>query len=167
MKYMGRVVIRMALLVVGAVGVALIWNAFSPWGIPLKGQWDERVGVVTPTPSDESAGRILQTVEAAHLLWEEGAVFLDARYPSSYAQSHIKGAVSFSVYDFDTLFFDFMDRYPPETPFVIYCSGRLCDESHRLAEMLTQEGYTSLRVFADGIPAWVAMGLPVEGEEGE
>ena len=166
MKYLGWVAARMVLLVVGALGVALIWNVLSPWGIPLRGQWDTEVGVVTPAPSNGDDGVTLQTVEAARLLWEAGAVFLDARKAQSYAENHIQGAISFSVYDFDALFFDFIERYPADTPFVLYCSGRLCDESHRLARMLEQEGYTSLQIFADGIPAWVAMGLPVEGEDG-
>ncbi|WP_300666798.1 rhodanese-like domain-containing protein [Desulfoluna sp.] len=163
MKSGVRYLMRMALLVGVSAGVALVWNALAPWGLPLFGQWDTEVGVVTPAPEDDEADLTVQTVEEAQVLWAKGAVFLDARAAQSYSEGHIKGAVSFSVYDFDALFFDFIDAYPPETPFVTYCSGRFCDESHRLAAMLKEEGYVHVRIFADGLPAWMAAGLPVDG----
>lgn len=149
-------------MLAGALGVALLFNALSPRGIPLVGQWDTEVGVVTPAPEEDEASATVQTVADARSLWEKGSVFLDARHGESYREGHIKGAVSLPVYDFDALFFDFIDAYPLETPLVTYCSGRLCDESHRLAAMLKEEGYADVRVFADGLPAWVAAGLPVE-----
>lgn len=162
----GRFSVRMVLLVVVSAGVALAWNALSPWGIPLMGQWNTETGLVTPTPDAEENAATVQTVAEANALWESGAVFLDARDVESYVEGHVKGAVSLSVYDFESLFFDFIDAYPPDTAFVVYCSGRLCDESHRLAVMLKEEGYAHVRIFADGMPAWVAAGLPVgEGRE--
>ncbi len=161
----GRCMVRMVLLLVASVGVALVWNALSPKGIPLVGQWNAEVGVVTPTPDADENAATVQTVEEAKALWMSGVVFLDARDSGSYEEGHIKGAVSLSVYDFESRFFDFLDAYPPDTLFVAYCSGRLCDESHRLAVLLKEGGYSRVRIFADGIPAWVAAGLPVgEGE---
>jgi len=152
----------MALLLGVSAGVALVWNAVSPRGIPLVGQWDVEVGVVTPAPEADERAVTVQAVDEARGLWETGSVFLDARNAASYLEGHIKGAVSLSVYEFDALFFDFIDAYPFETSLVTYCSGRLCDESHRLASMLRETGYTHVRIFADGLPAWVAAGLPVE-----
>lgn len=154
--------VRMALLLGVSIGVAMVWNAFSPWGIPLVGQWNAEVGVVTPVPDAEENAVTVQTVEEARVLWEAGVVFLDARDARSYGEGHIKGAVSLPVYEFESLFFDFIDSFLTDTPFVVYCSGRLCDESHRLALMLKEEGFFQVRIFADGIPAWVAAGLPVE-----
>ena len=162
MKCWGRCFTRMALLLGVSVCVALVWNVFSPWGIPLEGQWNAEVGGVTVAPDADETAATIQTVEEAQALWETGVVFLDARDAGSYGEGHIKGAVSLSVYDFESRFFDFLESYPPDTPFVVYCSGRLCDESHRLAVMLKEEGFVHVRIFADGMPAWVAAGLPVE-----
>lgn len=156
---------RMAIILIISAGAGLTWNAVSPRGLPLHGQWDDALGVVTPSPETGDGAATLQTVEAARLLWEKGAVFIDARNRESYDGGHIKGAVSLSVYEFDTLFFDFIDAYSPDTLLVLYCSGRLCDESHRLGTMLRQEGYESVKIFADGLPAWTAAGLPTEGEQ--
>ncbi|BCS96128.1 sulfurtransferase [Desulfoluna limicola] len=161
MMHWGRYVVRMGLLLVASAAVALVWNALSPWGLPLVGQWNAEVGVVTAVPDAEESAATVQTVDEARALWESRVVFLDARDSGSYLEGHIKGAVSLSVYDFESRFFDFMDVYPPEAPLVVYCSGRLCDESHRLAVMLKDAGYVHVRIFADGMPAWVAAGLPV------
>lgn len=158
MKYL----IRMVVLLVASTGVALVWNAFSPDGIPLVGQWNAEEGVVTPAPESDEEELIVQTVDEARGLWDDGVVFVDARNTESYLEGHIKGAVTLSVYEFDALLFDFIDAYPSETRLVTYCSGRLCDESHRLATMLRELGYTDVRIFADGLPAWSAAGLPVE-----
>jgi len=157
-----RYLVRMALLLVVSTGVALAWNAVSSRGIPLVGQWDAEVGVVTPAPGADEQDLTVQTVGEAQGLWETGVVFVDARHMESYLEGHIKRAVSLSVYEFDALFFDFIDAYPLETKLVTYCSGRLCDESHRLARMLKELGYEDVRIFADGLPAWAAAGLPVE-----
>ncbi|VVS95193.1 rhodanese-like domain-containing protein [Desulfoluna spongiiphila] len=154
--------VRMALLVVVAAAVALVWNTLSSRGIPLVGQWNAEVGVVTPAPEADEQDVTVQTVSEAQRLWEAGDVFVDARATESYRESHIKGSVSLSVYEFDALFFDFIDAYPLETKLVTYCSGRLCDESHRLATMLKELGYEDVRIFADGLPAWADAGLPVE-----
>lgn len=165
MKRWSSLFARVALIVLISVGVGLAWNAISPRGIPLHGQWSDTLGVVTPTPEAGDGDATLQTVEEARLLWGKGAVFVDARNGESYAANHIKGAISLSVYEFDALFFDFIDAYAPDTLLVLYCSGRLCDESHRLGTMLKQEGYESVKIFADGLPAWIAAGLPIEGEQ--
>lgn len=162
MNLLGRTLGRIGLLVGVSMGVALAWNALSPWGIPLVGQWRVEEGAVTPTPAEAV---ILQTVSDARALWAAGVLFVDARDAGRFREGHVQGAVSLSVYDFESRFFDFIEAHPPETALVIYCSGRLCDESHRLASLLAVEGYHNVRIFADGMPAWVAAGLPVgEGQ---
>jgi rhodanese-related sulfurtransferase len=56
----------------------------------------------------------------------------------------------------------FSKKHPRDTHLVTYCSGRECDDSHHLAEMLTDFGYTKVQVFVDGFPAWKEKGYPVE-----
>ena len=157
-KWMGR----MAVLVFLSTLMGLLFNGLRPSGIPLVGQWDTSKVVVSPSASDEEISKTIQSVEEARIVWEAGALFLDARVMDSFDEGHIQGARAFSVYDFDALLFDFLDAVPEtNTPLVVYCSGRLCDESHRLAGLLEEVGYTNVRVFADGYPAWKAAGLPV------
>ena len=45
---------------------------------------------------------------------------------------------------------------------ITYCSGRTCEDSHNLARLLSEVGFTDVRVFIDGFPGWEAEGYPVE-----
>ena len=56
----------------------------------------------------------------------------------------------------------FLKRYPLDQPIVTYCSGRTCEDSHILARLLSEAGYTSVRIFIDGLAGWQAEGSPVE-----
>ncbi len=57
---------------------------------------------------------------------------------------------------------DFLNKYPPDWPIVTYCSGRTCDDSHHLAEMLIELGYLHVSILIDGYPAWLKEGFPIE-----
>jgi rhodanese-related sulfurtransferase len=45
---------------------------------------------------------------------------------------------------------------------VAYCSNPACPNSHAVARLLTQLGYTNVRRYREGIQDWVESGLPVE-----
>ncbi|GAB6094628.1 rhodanese-like domain-containing protein [Desulfatiferula olefinivorans] len=141
-------------------------NALSPRGIALVGQWDVDKGVVTaaakngPVVHDLEIRRVR---EAYDLFRSAGALFVDARDESVYREGHIRGAVSLFPYDYDRLFGDFTARYPDRDRLIVtYCSGRECEDSHMLAQYLIEDGYTRVRVFIDGYPAWVAEGFPID-----
>jgi 3-mercaptopyruvate sulfurtransferase SseA len=61
----------------------------------------------------------------------------------------------------------FLAKYPLSTRIVTYCSGRECEDSHELAQILLQFGYENVSVFIDGFPAWEKSGFPVEEGPGE
>jgi rhodanese-related sulfurtransferase len=140
-------------------------NFFSPTGIALVGQWDTQQGVVTAKAKNDVAIDDLEiaTVGLARKLYDTGDyIFVDARPAEDYKQGHIEGAVSLPVGQFEEKLSAFMDRYPPDTSIVTYCSGRTCSDSHRLAELLMEMGYEKINVFIDGFPGWKAAGYPVE-----
>jgi rhodanese-related sulfurtransferase len=85
----------------------------------------------------------------------------------AFFEGHIPGAVSLPVRSFDEGIADFWQRHAPEQAIVTYCSGRTCEDSHRLAQRLREAGYGKVRVFIDGYSGWVAAGYPTaEGEGG-
>ncbi len=88
--------------------------------------------------------------------------FVDARSLDDYEEGHIKGAVSLPVGEFDEKIEVFLEQYSPEEAIVTYCSGRTCEDSHRLAQLLLEFGYTEINVFIDGYPGWVTQGYPIE-----
>ena len=148
-----------------ATAVALSVNYFSPAGIALVGQWDTTEGVVTARAKNEPViGELeIETVARARKLFNTGEyVFVDARSIEDYQEGHIKGAVSLPVGQVEEKLPDFLDHYPPETAIITYCSGRTCQDSHHLAEVLMEMGYENINVFIDGFPGWENEGHPVE-----
>ena len=82
-------------------------------------------------------------------------VVIDARpKKAKYDKGHIPGAISIP----DTQFDKYKDLLPAEknTTLVFYCGGLKCPLSHKSAKKALAMGYTSVKVFATGYPAWVA-----------
>jgi len=161
-----KTIVFEAALIVGLAAVlALISNSISPRGIALFGQWDPSKGVVSAKGKSQQspAGIDIPDSRAAKDLFDNReTVFVDARPQEQYEQGHIKGAVSFPAWDFESRIESFLNRYPSGQPLVVYCSGRECEDSHILARQLIDSGFSSVKVYIDGFPAWQAEGFPVE-----
>ena len=148
-----------------SIAAAFSVNYFSPAGIALVGQWDTSEGVVTAKAKNELVIKELEvgTVNLSRKLFDTGDyIFVDARSVEDYQEGHIKGAVSLPIGQVDEKLSVFLERYPPETPIITYCSGRTCQDSHHLAEVLMEMGYDNINVFIDGFPGWEAEGHPVD-----
>lgn len=140
-------------------------NYFSPAGIALVGQWDIAKGVITANEKNEIDLNNLEIGDIAlakKLYDSKKFLFVDARSRDNYTEGHIKGAVSLPVGQFDEKIEAFLDQYSPETAIITYCSGRTCEDSHKLAQLLLEIGYTEINVFVDGFPGWLAEGYPIE-----
>jgi rhodanese-related sulfurtransferase len=156
---------EISILVGISVIIALALNSFSPRGIALVGQWDTTQGVVS---ANEKNNFVLNDLEidnvtlAKKLYDSQKFVFVDARSRNDYDEGHIKGAVSLPFGQFDEKIEMFLERYPPEKAIITYCSGRTCEDSHNLAQLLLAFGYTKVNVFIDGLPGWETEGYPIE-----
>jgi len=103
--------------------------------------------------------------EDVALLFQRKATIFDARRSSVYAEGHIPGSRSFSVWeaDIDDKVKDLLSEgLDPEAPVVIYCTGGHCEDSHMLAEKLYKIGFNGALVYKDGFPDWQKRGSPVE-----
>ena len=144
---------------------ALAVNFISPAGIALVGKWDESLGGKDlKTKSHVFSGELeIKDVRAAKQIYDSGkAVFVDARSHEDFENGHIKGAASLPLGKFDDLIGAFRKKYPAGTFIVTYCSGRTCDDSHRLEQRLFDHGYVDVSVFIDGYQGWKAEGFPIE-----
>ena len=161
-----RKTIKEIIILMGvSVALALVVNTLSPRGIALVGQWDIAEGVITASPAGESAGQpqeIDSVALAKYIFDKDEVLFVDARSQNDYDNGHIPGAVSLPVGRFEERIESFLNRYPPEQPIITYCSGRTCEDSHDLAQSLSDVGFTHVRVFIDGFPGWEAEGHPIE-----
>jgi rhodanese-related sulfurtransferase len=161
MKTIKEIVVLLAASIIAAFAV----NYFSPAGIALIGQWDTAKGVITASEKNDIVLNDLEIgdVTSAKKLYDSKRfVFVDARSQDDYDEGHIRGAVSFPVWQFDKKIEAFLKQYPLEKPIITYCSGRTCEDSHKLAQLLLQFGYTEIGVFIDGFPGWEAEGHPIE-----
>jgi len=148
-----------------SVGLAMLVNFFSPRGIALVGQWDTSQGVITASPSgtEEEKPEEINSVARAMEIFDNGNVlFVDARSQDNYEDGHIPGAISLPVGQFDEQIESLLNRYSSDQPIVTYCSGRTCEDSHDLAQFLSDAGFTNVRIFIDGFPGWEAKGYPIE-----
>lgn len=152
-------------MIVLAAVTGLTVNALSPSGIALVGDWNPENGVISARAKNQPVSHDIEipTVAEAYALFnDKNVLFVDARDVSQYDEGHIKGAVSLFVYEYGQRFPEFMAKVPLDRPIVAYCSGRSCEDSHTLARYLKEDGYTDVRVFVDGFPAWAEEGHPVE-----
>ena len=90
------------------------------------------------------------------------AVFVDARSLENFKNGHIKGAESLPLDQFDNFIKAFKEKYPANTFIVTYCSGRTCNDSHRLEQLLFDHGYVNVSIFIDGYQGWKAEGYPID-----
>ncbi len=88
----------------------------------------------------------------------DGVLLIDARPAArKYDLGHIPTAVNIPDSQFDKLAPILL---PPDKAMllVFYCEGYDCMLSHNAAHKAEKLGYTNVRVFAEGFPAWVAGG---------
>jgi len=161
MKTIKEVSIIIGISAIVAFGV----NYISPNGIALVGQWDISQGVVGATGKNQIIMDELEidNVFYAKSLFDSGQVlFVDARSHEDFNDGHIKGAVSLPVGQYDDRIDAFSKLHHLERPIVTYCSGRTCEDSHHLAQLLMERGYLNISVMIDGFPGWEAEGYPIE-----
>ncbi len=161
----GKTIKEIIILVGVSAALALLVNHFSPNGIALVGQWDTAKGIITANAAGDDAYRIAeidQVADAVKIFYDGDTLFVDARSTEDYQSGHIPGAISFPVGKFDEQIESFLNRYPRDQPIVTYCSGRTCEDSHHLAQLLVDVGFSEVRIFIDGFPGWEAEGYPIE-----
>jgi rhodanese-related sulfurtransferase len=140
------------ILVVSCVA-ALVVNAARKDGLPLVAAEDAfriKTNAEFITPDD------------AWKLFEAGnAFFIDAREPGLFGPEHIEGALNVvpTQAGIDSLVW----MAPADPDVVAYASKGTQRQAGVLADKLLEAGFKKVYVLLDGIEAWKAKGLPIEG----
>ncbi|MEI7731890.1 MAG: rhodanese-like domain-containing protein [Verrucomicrobiota bacterium] len=137
-------------IVLLGLGVGVAGNQLSPRGLP----W------ITPPRQTTKAEAFISLTQARELWQLGGAFFLDARAPEDYAAGHIGNALNLPALSFARHFGEIAPMLTPESLLVLYCEGKECDLSHRLAATMRQQGYTNIHLLSNGWAAWRQAGLP-------
>lgn len=88
-------------------------------------------------------------------------VLVDALSPTSYAASHLPGAINMPL--------EWVDerarrRIPDrDTEVVVYCASSTCESSVEVANRLIELGYRNVGHYVEGKRDWAEAGLPLEG----
>ncbi len=108
--------------------------------------------------------------EAAEL-YDQGALFLDARHEDEYLDGHIAGAVWMPASEVFARASELL-AHDPSMPVVIYCTGGSCDASHNTANRLLNYGpdlgldFADIRIMGLGYDEWKRAGLPTSEDDG-
>jgi len=87
-------------------------------------------------------------------------VVIDARNPEEYQEVHIPGAINVPQKKFDT----YKKLLPTDKNklLIFYCNGVKCGKSKKAAKLAAEEGYSHIKVFAQGMPVWEEMNYPIK-----
>lgn len=87
---------------------------------------------------------------------------IDVRPRAEYEQGHLPFARSLPLAELRAR----VKELPKDKPVVAYCRGPFCLMSEEAVRLLSERGF-AVRKLVDGVPEWLAAGLPVEaGQEG-
>lgn len=119
----------------------------------------------SPEPAPEAKSSKIDT-ERAYELYQQGAVFLDARPAEQFHAGHIPQALSLPVEAWSgqdpAIVRGVLDQIDPAQTIVVYCGGDDCHASEMSASYLNQAGFSSVFVLEGGMPGWEKAGREVE-----
>lgn len=105
------------------------------------------------------------SLEDAKKQYDAGVQFFDARVQEEFDEGHVKGAVLVDPTDAKIVASEkkpeFLHKYDPRYPVIVYCNGGDCDSSQLVGIRLKQFGFANVKVFEEGYPAWRDKGYPV------
>lgn len=99
----------------------------------------------------------LQELSVEKLSQMPESLIVDARSHQIFEKAHVRRAIWLSEEAWDDGLPTFLERWRPEHPVVIYCDGRACAASKRVAlRLLADLPDARVYVLKDGFPAWQA-----------
>jgi rhodanese-related sulfurtransferase len=100
--------------------------------------------------------------EARGLLTAGTVAFVDCRSEPEFLNGHVSGALHVPA-ESASLGEEVLQRLRGVGTVITYCdAGEACENSQRLATLLSQTGLPDVRVMRGGLPAWLSHGYPAE-----
>ncbi|MDO8933665.1 MAG: rhodanese-like domain-containing protein [Rhodocyclaceae bacterium] len=124
------------------------------------------------TPTAAPAGIKLVEAKDVQALQGKGAVVVDTRRASEYAEGTIKGAISVpydpeksakdAAFDPAQDKFDLSKFADKNANVVLFCNAGTCWKSYKAAVVMAKAGYKNVHWYRNGFPDWKARKLPME-----
>ena len=102
------------------------------------------------------------TVAEAKKLFDEEALFVDARETAAWDLGRIPGAVHLDVKTEKFSKTALLEEAKLNEPVVFYCNGVKCGRSAEACKKAVEYGYKNVYYFRSGFPEWKKSGYPVE-----
>jgi rhodanese-related sulfurtransferase len=103
----------------------------------------------------------VSTEQLRRILADGSAIVVDARPRAEFDAGHIPGARVLDAPSSDQIAAaERLANGNKAAALVVYCIGRYCQASRRLAERLVAAGFTNVRRYQLGMPVWRALGGP-------
>ncbi|MBN1930969.1 MAG: rhodanese-like domain-containing protein [Desulfobacterales bacterium] len=148
----GRVrILDFVLILAVAMLVGLVFNFFSPNGIPLVSE-----SIFRPSPA------LIDVAEAKKIIDTGTGVLVDARPNEFYRQEHIKGAINLPPALFDFIYMMKLSKLDPKKKIIVYGRNISKRYDEEVAYRLTQRDHEDIKVLAGGLSAWSKEGYPLE-----
>ena len=146
-------------------GVGLTVNFINPKGIPLIAKEKSLSWSTTETNIEGSSKGTLKepaaiNIEQAKNLYEQSALFIDAREKEEYESSHVRGAINIPFYSFEE-YKNQLKNIEKSRVIVTYCGGTDCELSILLGNKLFELGYKKTFIFFGGWNDWLEAKNPV------
>ena len=163
---LSQVLLKTSYIILLGSAIGLIYNAISPGGITLKGNWSPKVtsdSLVAPYGYMEETDPPAISLDYAMMKFQsKNIIFLDARYPEDFRAGHIQGAINFPYEDYEEHAPQVLPNLPKDEEIIAYCDGTECETSLLLARELIDLGYQDVKVFFGGWQEWQDAGLSIE-----
>ena len=150
---------RAALLILGALLLAALFNVANPLGIRWRPAPDGRVGIPR---AYESRLPQINLEEALRIFQSHQALFVDSRDRKDYDKDHIPGAINLPQRKWVEVWPEMRSQLPRDRTLLLYCYGGHCGLSTRQGKRLLSEGYDSFLILDHGWEGWTKAGFPTE-----
>jgi rhodanese-related sulfurtransferase len=155
----GKVAVDMVLIALSAAAIGIAWNHRL-----LYNTWTGKApATAVPAPTAVPGPDIplpLGLQQVKELFDRKEALFVDARDAGTFADGHIRDAVSLPAGSIDVRLRPFLASVPIATAIVVYCTGFDCHDSRDVGATLMKAGYRTVYIFEGGWPEWRDAGYP-------
>jgi rhodanese-related sulfurtransferase len=105
--------------------------------------------------------KLIKTEELQTRLKGKNVILVDSRTEVEFAEGHIPGAVLIPAKQTVSRLGEGTKK---DALIVFYCNGPDCTKSRKAYKAAAAAGFTNLREYNDGLPAWKESALPVDGK---
>lgn len=145
--------------------LALSFGEYRHWQLVQAG-WQSQlrnVNEIQELPGKASLPPMVELNEAWELFNQKQTLFIDASRPKDYNELHIAGAMNLPADDvIGKKEIAALKDVPKDRRILVYCGSEGCKKSAALALMLSDLGYSRVKLFAGGFHAWDNAGYPME-----